>query len=512
MMTMSHSHEDVQQLVLDTLNAHGTIENTEDLTLCGNTLDSFIVSGILRSLASYEMVVFDSIEREELVPTEEGEIVKQFGSHEFRVFHAIPKGNGISPSSLVSILSTDSQLSPSRIADLAKVGQNVAFKNKWIGMDQQGMLVKLVSDIGDDIVQISMNRLDSSLGADMIKELKRRKLVEIVKRVHYSVKKGPKFSTTVEKQVTELTMDMIHSGEWKNKSFKQYNFDACGKVPLGGHLHPLLKVREEFRKIFFEMGFTEMPTNVYVESSFWNFDVLFQPQFHPSREQHDTFFLKEPNTTLTLPEDLVDRVSEIHTNGGYGSIGYQYSWQKQETLKNILRTHTTAISARMLYALAQKSKFEPSKYFSIDKVFRNEAVDATHLAEFHQIEGLVADYNLTLGDLIGILNAFFKKLGMTRLRFKPAYNPYTEPSMEIFSYHDGLKKWIEVGNSGIFRPEMLRPLGFDENVTVIAWGLSLERPTMIKYGISNIRELVGHNVNLGMIYENPICRLEKLTL
>ena len=93
----------------------------------------------------------------------------------------------------------------------------------------------------------------------------------------------------------------------------------------------------------------------------------------------------------------------------------------------------------------QEAAFHPFKYCSIDHVFRNETVDATHLGEFHQIEGLVADYNLTLGDLIGMLNAFFSKLGMTRLRFKPAFNPYTEPSMEVFVYHDGLKKWIEVG-------------------------------------------------------------------
>lgn len=115
------------------------------------------------------------------------------------------------------------------------------------------------------------------------------------------------------------------------------------------------------------------------------------------------------------------------------------------------------------------------KYFSIDRVFRNETLDATHLAEFHQIEGVVADYNLTLGDLIGILYEFFKKLGITQLKFKPAYNPYTEPSMEIFCYHEGLKKWIEIGNSGMFRPEMLLPMGLPEDVNVIAWGLSLER-------------------------------------
>merc|ERR1712083_1243089 len=146
---------------------------------------------------------------------------------------------------------------------------------------------------------------------------------------------------------------------------------------------------------------------------------------------------------------------------------------REEAAKNLLRTHTTAVSARMLYKLSQQEHFTPAKYFSIDRVFRNETLDATHLAEFHQVEGLVADRNLALADLIGLLYAFFEKLGIKKLRFKPAYNPYTEPSMEIFSYHEGLKKWVEVGNSGVFRPEMLLPMGLPDDVSVIAWGLSL---------------------------------------
>ena len=255
-----------------------------------------------------------------------------------------------------------------------------------------------------------------------------------------------------------------------------------------------------------------MPTNNYVESSFWNFDALFQPQQHPSREAHDTFFLTSPKTSSQYPRDYMERVKEMHSVGGHGSIGYRYEWKEEDAMKNILRTHTTAVSTRLLYKLAEESKdgsFSPKKYFSIDKVFRNESMDATHLAEFHQIEGLIADYNLTLGDLIGVLQAFFKKLGCNKLRFKPAYNPYTEPSMEVFSFHEGLGKWIEIGNSGIFRPEMLLPMGFDPKVSVIAWGLSLERPTMIKYNISNIRDLVGHKVDLQLIKNSPICRLDK---
>uniref|UniRef100_A0A8B9EMJ8 phenylalanine--tRNA ligase n=1 Tax=Anser cygnoides TaxID=8845 RepID=A0A8B9EMJ8_ANSCY len=198
----------------------------------------------------------------------------------------------------------------------------------------------------------------------------------------------------------------------------------------------------------------------------------------------------------------------VHSQGGYGSQGYKYEWKVEEARKNLLRTHTTSASARALYHLACQDKFTPVKYFSIDRVFRNESLDATHLAEFHQVEGVVADRGLTLGHLMGTLRQFFTKLGITKLRFKPAYNPYTEPSMEVFSYHEGLKKWVEVGNSGVFRPEMLLPMGLPENVSVIAWGLSLERPTMIKYGINNIRELVGHRVNLQMVYDSPLCRLD----
>lgn len=153
--------------------------------------------------------------------------------------------------------------------------------------------------------------------------------------------------------------------------------------------------------------------------------------------------------------------------------------------------------------------FKPRKYFSIDRVFRNEKLDRTHLAEFHQIEGLVADYDLTLANLMGIIQSFFQRLGIKKLRFKPAYNPYTEPSMEIFSWHEGLKKWVEIGNSGIFRPEMLLPMGLPEGVNVIAWGLSLERPTMIKYGLDDIRSLVGSELSLNVLQNNPICRLDK---
>lgn len=89
---------------------------------------------------------------------------------------------------------------------------------------------------------------------------------------------------------------------------------------------------------------------------------------------------------------------------------------------------------------------------------------------------------------------------------QPAYNPYTEPSLEIFSYHAGLKKWVEIGNSGMFRPEMLEPMGIPSNVRALGWGLSLERPTMIRYGISNIRDLLGHKVDISRVERSAVVR------
>lgn len=344
-------------------------------------------------------------------------------------------------------------------------------------------------------------RVDEGSLARLLASLVRRK------RTSFRVGKGPAFALERRKREADLTHEMLTSGAWKTLSLKPVNLNAEGVPAGGGHLHTLLKVRTEFRRILLEMGFEEMPTARFVESSFWNFDTLFQPQSHPARDMHDTFFLTKPAAALTVPEEYLTKVKAMHEVGDGESIGHRYKWKREEAMKNILRTHTTAVSSRMLYALAnQPGGFTPKKYFSIDRVFRNEALDATHLAEFHQVEGVIADYHLSLGDLIGIITEFFARIGITRIRFKPAYNPYTEPSMEVFGYHPDLKRWTEIGNSGIFRPEMLLPMGLPKDVRVIAWGLSLERPTMIKFGYSNIRELFGHKVKMDMVEHTPIIR------
>ncbi|XP_011260087.1 phenylalanine--tRNA ligase alpha subunit isoform X2 [Camponotus floridanus] len=456
------------------------------------------IIGAIKSLETMDnLIMVKPISKRKWEVTAEGQHIIKYGGHEAVVYNAIPD-KGIRQADLM------------KSVPYAKVGFSKAMVAGWIELDKSGdtpIVRKKIPSIVDTI-QVHLKDLEN-IPENVKTEYKKRKLVQDIVTKIMHLEKGPNFSTKMEKLEADLTSDLLTNGAWKNKKFKPYNFEALGAALQVGHLHPLLKVRQEFRKIFLEMGFTEMPTNNYVESSFWNFDALFQPQQHPARDAHDTFFVSEPRITTKFPMEYLERVKTVHSKGGYGSQGYKYDWKLEEAQKNLLRTHTTAVTARMLYKLMQEGEFKPVKYFSIDRVFRNETLDATHLAEFHQIEGVVANYKISLGDLIGILYEFFKKLGITQLRFKPAYNPYTEPSMEIFCFHNGLEKWIEIGNSGMFRPELLLPLNLPPDVNVLGWGLSLERPTMIKYGLNNIRDLVGPKVDMEMVHNNPICRLEK---
>ncbi|XP_020280780.1 phenylalanine--tRNA ligase alpha subunit isoform X1 [Pseudomyrmex gracilis] len=484
--------------ILEYLANHG---ETNSLDLADEFQDDHQkVIGAIKSLETIDdLITVKPISKKEWETTAEGQHIIEHGSHEAVVYNIIPD-EGMSQADLM------------KSSPYAKVGFSKALAAGWIEIDKSKgapIVRKKVPSIVD-VIQTHLKDL-TQIPDNVKAEYKKRKLLQevIIKIMH--LEKGPNFSTKLEKLEADLTSDLLTNNAWKSKKFKPYNFDALGASLQIGHLHTLLKVRHEFRKIFLEMGFTEMPTNNYVESSFWNFDALFQPQQHPARDAHDTFFISEPSNSTKFPMEYLEKVKDVHSKGGYGSLGYRYDWKLQEAQKNLLRTHTTASSARMLYALMQEGEFRPVKYFSIDRVFRNETLDATHLAEFHQVEGVIADYGLTLGDLIGTLYEFFKKLGITRLKFKPAYNPYTEPSMEIFCYHNGLEKWIEIGNSGMFRPEMILPMNLPPDVRVIAWGLSLERPTMIKYGLNNIRDLVGSKVDLEMIHRNPICRLDKIS-
>mmetsp|Transcript_27912 Transcript_27912/g.60588 ORF Transcript_27912/g.60588 Transcript_27912/m.60588 type:complete len:500 (-) Transcript_27912:191-1690(-) len=446
--------------------------------------------GVIKSLEADERATSTSKKLEGVKLTPEGEQYAEKGSPEVQVFNFVKsKEDGASKEDLDAAL-----------GEVGKVGSGVAMKNRWVAMDKGTKKFTAAVDSVTDEVQADLKGLQD-LAKDKVDALKKRKMVAMTSTTTFRVMKTDKWGAAKTKAVAEVTQEMLLKGTWKDQEFKPLNFtNASGLRAKGGALHPLMKVRAEIRNVLLLMGFEEMPTNQWVESSFWNFDTLFQPQQHPARDAHDTFFIENPAAAQNLPADYLKDVKEMHEKGGRGSIGWRYDWSEDEAKKNLLRTHTTSVSSRMLHKLAGEYKktgiFTPRKYFSIDRVFRNETLDHTHLAEFHQVEGFIADRNLGLGHLIGVLKEFFLRIGVTQLRFKPAYNPYTEPSMEIFGYHPLLQKTVELGNSGVFRPEMLLPMGLPEDVTVVAWGIGLERTAARMYNIKGIRELFSHEQDM----------------
>jgi len=258
-----------------------------------------------------------------------------------------------------------------------------------------------------------------------------------------------------------------------------------------GRLHPLQETMNEIRKIFLEMGFKEMEGPL-VETAFWCMDSMWIPQDHPARDTQDTFYLPYEGD---VPKGLKKKIAEMHASGGgTGSKGYGYKWNEEIAKQVLLRTHTTSTTFRYFW---QKSINPPAKYFYIGRNFRNEAIDATHLPEFHHCEGFIMDEGLTLRDLMGYIKEFYSKMGIYKIKFKPTYNPYTEPSMEAIGYNEHLGRWVELINSGIFRPEALEP--YNIYVPVIAWGLGVERVAMMLYEQKNIRNVLGASADFNWL-------------
>lgn len=281
----------------------------------------------------------------------------------------------------------------------------------------------------------------------------------------------------IKKKLAEkLTPSMLKDGSWNKKTFRHYDVEINVPDITGGRKHPVEEVKEFVKSVWLEMGFKEMKGPM-LEQSFWNFDSLFIPQDHPAREMQDALF-----------SDLKEKSSKEKS---YTAVKKQHEknwriWDKEKSDELVLRTHTTNLSARAISEL--KKKDLPAKFFSVGKVFRNETLDWSHLAEFYQVEGIVVDENVTFTDLVGYLKTFFRKMGFDQIRIRPAFFPYTEPSVEIEVFHTGRGKWLELGGAGVFRPEVVKPL-MGSDVPVLAWGLGLERLMMEYYKIENIREL-----------------------
>lgn len=330
-----------------------------------------------------------------------------------------------------------------------------------------------------------VNRNETLGSAEMkdLTELQKRGLIQERKKTMRTVsinELGTDYAKNSgnKEKLERLTPEIIADASWKGKEFRSYDLNVPVERTSGGTLHPLTYLIREIREIFLEMGFTEM-TGTYVQYAGWNMDALFIPQDHPARDLQDTFFLESSNKINFEHPEILNKIKRLHERGITGYSGWRYSWREEKARELLLRTHTTVNTIKYLYEHPEP----PSAIFSIEKVFRHESVDWKHLAELHQIEGAVHSKDASLSSLKWLIRTFYRKLGFEKLSFIPAYYPYTEPSMDVVVEING--KEVELGGSGLFRPEVLKPIGINDNV--IAWGLGLERLAMLYYDLKDIR-------------------------
>ncbi len=377
----------------------------------------------------------------------------------------------------------------------------------WANIENGMVVPKGTATVGEDESVLErfagQERTAEELEADpkLLKNLLKRKLVVKNQEKRRSVLPTDASSALVAEgieiieEVAQINAEMLKSGEWKNKTFRPYNIQTEPRPIYGAKIHPYQRLINQMKGIFLDMGFTEIKGDS-IQSSFWNFDSLFQPQDHPAREMQDTFHL---SSTSDLPDEYKDKVCAMHEHGGdTGSTGWGSKWSEEIACKNVLRTHTTAVTIKYL----ADNPEAPVKAFSIDRAYRRETIDPTHTPEFEQLEGVIMDKDMSFSNLLGCLAEFYHRMGFEDVRFRPGYFPYTEPSVEPEVYVEGLG-WVELGGAGVFRKEVTHPLGI--KYPVLAWGLGVSRLAMLKLGLKDLRQL--YHSDIDWLRKSEVCQL-----
>ncbi len=348
-----------------------------------------------------------------------------------------------------------------------------AKKNGWINIEKTDTGSKI--SLQQEPTQNSDEKLISSIGDSSQKIAPQESLKSLMERPDFIIEhKEKRKLVSLTETGKNIDLEKLDSGA----------IDVEADVPHvhAARIHPLKDTINEIRDTFVHLGFTEINGNLS-QSSFWNFDALFTPQDHPARELQDTFYLKGLNAKQIATPTQIKNVSNEHKKG------WRYYWDIQEARKMVLRTHTTCVTIKHL---ADK-KPDEARIFSLGRVFRNEKLSFKHLAEFNQVEGVVVGKHITLRDLMGIQKEFYRKIGLTKVKFWPTFFPYTEPSLQSMVYNEKLGKWIELFGMGIFRPEVTKPLGITK--PVLAWGGGIERIAMLKFGLDDVREFYNNNLS-----------------
>ncbi|HLC96544.1 MAG TPA: phenylalanine--tRNA ligase subunit alpha [Candidatus Nanoarchaeia archaeon] len=318
-------------------------------------------------------------------------------------------------------------------------------------------------------------------------ELKKSRQAELTALGKELIRQGVQMGNVIDR----LTPQMLRDESWKGKSFRHYDVSINVPQITGAKKQLYRRYLDDVRSKFLSLGFMEM-SGPLVETDFWDMDALFMPQFHSARDIHSAYYIKEPSYG-EVDNALLKKVKAAHENGfATGSKGWQYSFDSKQTRRLLLRTQGTALSARML---ASESLKIPGKYFAIARCFRPDVVDATHAVDFNQVEGIVVEEGLDFRHLKGLLQLFAEEFAETdQIKITPAYFPFTEPSAELHAKHPELG-WIELGGSGIFRPELVKPL-LGKHMSVLAWGIGIDRLAMFKLGLNDIRQLFSQDLNL----------------
>jgi phenylalanyl-tRNA synthetase alpha chain len=501
-----------EQQLLSTLESLGGIASVEQLIQACGIPDTAIMRNAL-TLQEKNFISIHAKIQNIIKLTPEGETYAQNGLPERKLIQAVAELGGAAD---LKKAIEKAGLKPQFI----QIALGWVIRKKWAIYTPQNNTIRINESLLDQAIipegweEIFLKNLSTKHQAEQenlslelqqaTEQLKKRKLLNVEPKTTRTLQitsEGKKVtktrsanlvsSVTIRPIVTQLRPQDIINGTWRDAKLQKYNIQAPVDKTWGGKKHPYLQFLDEVRAKLVQLGFKEM-TGTSVETSFFNFDALYVPQDHPAREASDIYYIKDPQCgEISEHEQALEHVKETHENGWKtGSTGWGYKYSLAAAQRLILRGHGTCLSARTLEA----GNLEiPSRHFSIARVYRPEITDKTHLSEFNQVEGIIIDKNLNLKDLLGVLGKFAIEIaGADKIRFKPDYFPFTEPSVELSAYKEGYG-WIEFGGSGIFRPEVTLPLGVKE--PVIAWGLGVDRLFMMRAGIDDIRMIFSQDLS-----------------
>lgn len=439
--------------------------------------------------------------------TDAGRQSREKGTPEMRIINALREGKQLTVKDVIQTWGMDPSEVSSAVGALKEaivvtIGQGgilmLVPAADISAYEFLSVLIRMVADNDQANLSSFSEEQQSALHANFHKRGKSKGLFRITEkknRVYSLTSDGQELLRLIKErgviaeEAAMLTPEMLKQGTWKNKKFRAYNIALNPPRQSIGRKHPYKEFLDFVKYKFVGMGFEEM-RGPLVENEFWDMDALYMPQFHPARNIHDVYFVKEPSACEKIEEPFARQVAAAHKDGGKtGSTGWRYPFDLERAKRLILRSQGTAVSAR---TLASGPKV-PGKYFSIARCFRYDAVDATHAPDFYQVEGIVLGADINFKALLGLLQLFGQEIAKAgEFQFRPAYFPFTEPSVELHVKHPELG-WMELGGAGIFRPEVTKPLGVD--VPVIAWGLGLDRMAMVALGIRDIRDLFSRDLD-----------------